>query len=467
MKGYTLTFATVLILLFSTNATAMDFDQLGGVDIHGFISQGYLQSNSNNYLVDSKSGSFEFNEMGINFSSDITDELRIGLQFFAQDIGRVGNDEVTLDWAYGDYRLYNTFGLRAGKFKMAHGLYGETRDIDAVRTSILLPRSVYPIDMRDVFVAMKGVGCYGVLPGGITYQLGYGVIGVQEDSELLSLLAGQAELRARISVYDTYYGLAVSGSAPINPADPTQGVYPQLPPAAASSYAVAVSEGLFGAQYANSTTDQVQAKNAANALLQWQTPLEGLRLGATLVYGTLDMDVSLSSGDSLTIYQDHLSATAVSAEYMLGETILKGEGIVYRIRADLDGTIGGSPVRQEDVRTMGGWYAGLSHRFLYWFEMGGYYSEIYEDIDDRNGEGYEKINLPGHLGWEKDICLSMRFDLNEYWIVKLEGHHIDGTYQMKDAALSAINTARSNGEDPARAVDKDFFLYAAKVSYSF
>lgn len=425
-----------LSLLVVSNCFAMEFEPLGGVSIHGFISQGYLQSSSNNYIADTKSGTFEFNEMGINFSSEINSRFRIGVQLFAQDIGNIGNDEVTLDWAFGDYRIRDEIGVRAGRLKMAHGLYGETRDVDAVRTNILLPRSVYPIDMRDVFVALKGVGVFGELPAGISYQASYGVIGVQEDSALLALLAGQAEIGARITAYDQ----AVANG--FSPAD-----------------ARAASLSMFGNQYGASTTTAVQAKNAANASLQWQTPLEGLRLGATLVYGTLDMEVDLSSGDSITIYQDHLSATTFSAEYMLGETIVAGEGIVYRIRADLEGTIGGNPLRQEAVRTMAGWHAGVSHRFLHWLELGGYYSEIFEDLDDRNGEGYEKIGLPGHMAWEKDFCLSARFDLNAYWIVKLEAHHLDGTFQMKDAAF----LMRNNGQS----IDKDYFLYAGKISYSF
>lgn len=37
------------------------------VAIHGFVSQGYLKSNANNFLTETDSGSFQYNDMGINF----------------------------------------------------------------------------------------------------------------------------------------------------------------------------------------------------------------------------------------------------------------------------------------------------------------------------------------------------------------------------------------------------------------
>ncbi|HAO21106.1 MAG TPA: hypothetical protein DCQ37_11925, partial [Desulfobacteraceae bacterium] len=85
-----------------------------GIDIHGFISQGYLYSNKNNYLGESEKGSFQFNELGINFSKDMTENLRIGMQFFSRDLGETGNNAVEVDWAFGDYHWHDWLGFRAG-----------------------------------------------------------------------------------------------------------------------------------------------------------------------------------------------------------------------------------------------------------------------------------------------------------------------------------------------------------------
>ncbi|GBC63154.1 hypothetical protein DENIS_4147 [Desulfonema ishimotonii] len=100
-KGVLWTAVICAVILSGSNASAAE---LGGVDIHGFISQGYLKSDDNNFLGNSEDGSFQFNEMGINFSRELTDKLRIGVQFFSRDLSAVGNNDVVVDWAYGDYR---------------------------------------------------------------------------------------------------------------------------------------------------------------------------------------------------------------------------------------------------------------------------------------------------------------------------------------------------------------------------
>ena len=78
------------------------FGQSDALQIHGFISQGFMMSNENNFLGQTKDGTFEFNEFGINFSTELTNELRVGMQIFARDLGYLGNEELTVDWAYGD-----------------------------------------------------------------------------------------------------------------------------------------------------------------------------------------------------------------------------------------------------------------------------------------------------------------------------------------------------------------------------
>ena len=92
--------------------------QAEDVDIHGFLAQGYLKTDKNNFLADTEDGTFEFNEMGINFVTGVTDRLRIGIQFFARDIGDLGNDEIVLDWGYGDYLWREWLGFRAGLIKI-------------------------------------------------------------------------------------------------------------------------------------------------------------------------------------------------------------------------------------------------------------------------------------------------------------------------------------------------------------
>lgn len=131
------------------------------VEIHGFVSQGGLWSTANNYLAESENGSFEFSEVGINFTKRPTDRLRIGVQLFARDLGRIGNYSAKVDWFYLDYQWKDWLGLRAGRVKLPFGLYNDTSDIDAARVPILLPGAIYSQTSRDFLLAQTGVELYG------------------------------------------------------------------------------------------------------------------------------------------------------------------------------------------------------------------------------------------------------------------------------------------------------------------
>ena len=96
----------------------------------------------------------------------------------------------------------------------------------------------------------------------------------------------------------------------------------------------------------------------------------------------------------------------------------------------------------------------LSHRLTDLIEVGVYYSIFYENMDDKEGEIYEKMGEKNHIAWEKDTCLSFRFDLSENWIAKLEGHMINGT--------NMIDNRVRTGD-----LSEDFNLYAVKISFSF
>src|SRR3569623_1455451 len=158
------------------------------VEIHGFASQGYIKSsNGNQYPVsDSADGSFNFNDFGINFSKQLSPELRVGMQLFAQSRGNLGKDVVTVDWAYGDYRYQDWLGVRVGKVKIPLGLYNTSRDNDALRNPILLPQGIYTDYYRDVTNSVLGLGIYGAKQAGgagkFAYQFNVGTLPLNSDS---------------------------------------------------------------------------------------------------------------------------------------------------------------------------------------------------------------------------------------------------------------------------------------------
>ncbi len=335
------------------------------VDIHGFVSQGYLKSDENNYLGQSQRGSFDFNEAGVNVSKNLSPQLRVGMQLFARDLGTLGGDQITLDWAYGDYRISDSLGVRVGRIREPGGFYNETRDIDLARTSILLPQSVYPENYRDVLSSYNGGCVYGDVR-----------------------LAGLGSLD-----YQLFGGGEKIGSN--------------------SSVAQAVTDA--GALSVSS----VDVKYVMGAGLVWTTPLRGLRLGATVTKLAIDYSGQTTAipffapSQPFHITLDQLEQFIVSAEYTVGDLIVSAEGERIHVRGTTD--IPGQPEIRFDS---GGWYLNADYRLTHKLGIGCYYSEYYSVAP--NGDSHDPSM------YQRDLALTCAYDITDNWLVKVEGHWIRG-----------------------------------------
>ncbi len=395
MKRYIITIlilTTVVTWAFSAIAYEVE-----GVDIHGFISQGFLRSNDYNYLSNkSKDGSLEYNEMGINFSRQLNDKLRIGVQLFSRDIGNAANNKITLDWAYADYRYKDWLGLRVGKIKLPMGLHNETRDMDMLRTPIVLPQGIYMDIVRDNLIATSGAGIYGHYEfsgfGDINYQLIIGVL----------------------------------------PTDSEGGVVKYLNDASQSSFN-GVINGDLGAD------------TSFAGALWWETPLEGLRAGYSYFHSPSDGPL-LIAGVIQTTWEMVNVYHILSAEYTWDKLVLAAE---YMERATESHII---PVGVRRKTTSQSYYVSASYAFNDLFTLGAYYSILYFNKDDKDGN-----TLPvKHKAWEKDLALTLRFDINSYWVFKIEGHVVDGI-----ANVLTVDNPDNDFTEP------DFIYGAAKMSFNF
>jgi hypothetical protein len=93
-------------------------------------------------------------------------------------------------------------------------------------------------------------------------------------------------------------------------------------------------------------------------------------------------------------------------------------------------------------------YGLLAWRLRPWVQPGAYYSLLYPDVDDRDGRDAK----------QHDAAATIRFDVNPYWLVKLEAHYLRGT-----AALSPqLNDGRSRRE-----LARDWALFLVKTTAYF
>ncbi len=391
--------------------------EVGDIQVHGYISQGYLKSDQNNCIAETEEGSFQFNESALNFSTYLSPGLRVGMQLLARDFGNVGNDEVVLDWAYADYQWREQLGFRAGKMRMPLGFYSETRDIDMTRSSILLPAGVYNENWRGLFTSLKGIGIYGDIGlnkmGSLSYQCQAGVFEMDGDSGVMK------------SVNDLI----------------------------------------------NTRTNSVDTDPAYIANLRWNTPLEGLRFEASGLWTELESKLTTKDG----LFWRYLTAQAlgldlvgasmdmpikafpymISAEYSRENLRLTAEYFELCFEYSFILQPASIPIIQDDKFYQEGYYAGIEYRFTEWLEMGLYHSVYYWNKDDKDGERKSsRYGFPKHAAWTKDTSLSVRFDINLNWILKIEGHMMDGTAILHRA-------------DNPDGMEEDWFLFAAKVTFSF
>lgn len=306
----------------------------------------------------------------------------------------MGNNKITIDWAYGDYRVKDWLGIRVGRIKLPMGFYNETRDIDMLRNNVVMPQSIYGDLLRDSFIAANGVGVYGNIDlpslGSLEYQLVAGSMNIDNENG-----------------FEKYFNSR--------------------------------SMGMF---YIDGTSDSDITYAGA---IRWNTPLEGLSLGASALSNTVDSPVNIGGVLKGENSADNFVYT-VSAEYLWGDLTVAAEYQQYEIEYAMTSPMGSD----EGEGTSEGYYLAASYRFTDFFSMGAYYSVLYPYDEDKSGDTFAYKSD----AWEKDLALSLRFDINDYTILKLEGHHVDGT-----ARVNAIDNSVRN---------EDKFSYGvAKVTVSF
>ena len=151
------------------------------VQVHGFATQGYLNSTGNNNVFGNSnqdSGTFGFREVGLNASVQLRPNLLISAQGLHRHAG-VGSQDIRLDYGVVDYKAYSgensQFGIRLGRIKNPLGFYNETRDVAHTRPSIMLPQSIYFDRTRNLAMAADGGHVYGetrTSKGDFFYQFG-------------------------------------------------------------------------------------------------------------------------------------------------------------------------------------------------------------------------------------------------------------------------------------------------------
>lgn len=350
--------------------------------VHGFVGEGGFVSTANDYIGNSSTGSLAMFEAGVNISTQVSDRLRVGLQLYGRDVGAYRDLPPRIDWAYLDYRWKDWLGLRAGIIKMPFGLYNEYADVDAARTAILLPQSVYPLRDRSALLAQIGFSLYG--------------------EHRLGRTGGALEYQAWLGTLD------IPGNA---------------------------------LDVSGASIDTIETKYVTGAQLFWRTPIDDLRVGGTFLRLSVDFNLTLDQANTqalimaglvppdydgkVVISQRPDTLWVASAQYTPENWQISAE-YARSLKRQVSTLPDVLPAVHDDSERF---YAMVTHRLCSAWEVGAYYSVLFADVHDRGGHDSTAFAKP-YYAWQRDAAATIRFDVNEHWLWKLEGHFIDGVADL-------------------------------------
>ncbi len=426
MKRFIL-FIFIVFFLFLENLYAFEMEE---IFVHGFLTQGYMKSDGNNFIHDQDDGTFNLREIGINFTCSPTSQISTGIQLFAFDYGEIGQRKIEVDWALINWAPADWIEIKAGILKIPLGLYNETRDIDLLRTFIFLPTAVYNEIWRDVYSNMAGGGLNFRLPFGLSSKFQFGTMNFDNNNTGYSLTFETFMKNLNLEPGNSYSGVA-----------------------------------------------------------QWESDF-GLKLKFTyneysiVVTGTPLMDVSFNKGpieteivyDYMKMNYDHHRSFVSSVEYTRGDLVLAAEYLKkqinykYEMRGEMTDVypsfMGGqtvvTPLSEIGTSSYDSYeyYFSATYLFTDWFQLGAYYSYTRSDAGGTMIGYYVSPNP--HPDYHNDRTISGRFNIIENQLFfKCEYHYIDGTVRAYDT-LNPDEDGDGNAD-----LNSTTHLFAGKIIYMF
>jgi len=360
---------------------------LSNIQIHGFATQGFLYSSSNNYLsTDSSSGSLAWTDGVVSISDQVSDKLRVGVQMHMYQLGDFGGPNLQVDWASGDYRVNDQVRFSVGKVKTVVGLFNDTQDVDAVHLWALLPQGVYPIDNKSFDLAHYGADFYGEIPlgkqgGTFSYRAYAGYRTVDLESGYVK------SLNLMLPGFEQSFGLpnVLITDAP--------------------------SGKVFGGD------------------LRWQTPLKGFLIGSSA--SAEDMQ---GTAGAVSIRAARNLVTQEYAKFERGKFLAAFEMKRMPVGLSFTANTAEGPIPVPNPVDWRSWYVMTSYRVAEKFQVGTYYSHLVDA-----GGGQDTSRTGNH---SKDWTISGRYDFNPHFYAKLEEHFVHGT------DIGYYSDSNPNGEKP-------------------
>ena len=342
------------------------------LQVHGFLTQGYVNTTDNNFFGDSEDGSFEFRELGINASYQAAPSVLLSGQMLSRRAGEMYGGAVTVDYALLDWEVSNdsrrAFGLRLGRIKNPLGLYNETRDVAFTRPGVFVPQQIYFDSVRNLVLSADGVQLYArrtTDAGNWGFNLGAGTNPIDKNVEI-AYLGGDfgGDLDSE--------GVSWIARAEFETHD--------------SAWRVALSAAKAQLDYSAEPTDPIGS-------------------------GSIDFLFWIAS------LQYNAERWSLTAEYMEEPVDFDDFGPLY----------------DERDSTVQGYYLQGSYLMRDDLELVMRYTEGFGDKDDRNGRKQSAQTFgiaPPHSFYQKDIVLGVRWDVTPRFMLRAEHQWTEGTWTL-------------------------------------
>lgn len=417
----------IAAILAASRVPAID---AGGIDVHGSVSVTASYSDTYNYLGETADqAKLNVVDAVLNGTHRFDNGLRVGAQLYAYKIGHY--TDLTLDWANLDYSVQPWFGIRLGRNKITLGLYNDSQDLDAVRTFASLPFSFYPKTYRAITSSCDGLNLYGNVALGRGGSLDYAVYGgwkedIEGDNPFVRGRNNLAQY-AKWDVQGGVFGASLFWNVPV---DGLRLGY---------SYFIAPDNQLRGVL---SDSSWIYGEFAA------------LPVAVDRVLGTGAWDHSGLFAGTPVVSDVRVSFQAISAEYTRGKWLWAAE---YKQQDNTRGVIYtpalarlGRPTRSPFTTNYEFYYGMVTYQATSQLGLGLYYS--YENLSRRNSRAAHDP-----LNHTRDWAAAISYAVNDSWIVKLEGHLLDGRSQVL-----------TSGDDNRRSgTDNSWGYLLAKTTFSF
>ena len=365
-RGRLLAMMTGALVMLSGSATALELGP--NLQMHGFLSQGWVWTSDNDFFGDSQDGSFDYTELGVNASWHIPDNLLFSGQILSRRAGQGDDGDLQIDYAFVDYGLpfdeLGRAGVRVGRVKNAFGFYNQTRDVIFTRPGILLPQSVYFDRTRDLSLSSDGLYLYAekfTESGGFYLDIGAGQVQV-----------GEQELET--------------------------------------------------ATFATEVPGEFDSDVSYVARLLYESP--GAAFRAALSYARVELDYQPASQFDLLPGTLQFEPWIASLQYNTEYWSLTGEYGRRKIRlADF-----GSPIDTDFTSEY--YYLQANYRITPEWDVMVRYDNLIADVNDPDGSRFAETNpfgLPSYGQFARDWTLGLNWSPMSDLTVRTEFHHIDGT----------------------------------------